>query len=298
MIDRNALVRSPTDDDWLSRWRSPGWIVSDRGVLAGRQNYIQCPGFTAPEVQHYGGGGRRMAKKKERESHRNPAILLHDILTSLIKASSLNKHNQRDVLCGVLHVPASDPALLYSRLAELYRLPVHARMALVRAGADPIFLEWADPVDNAISLLNGSPNTNLGGFAKGELPEAVVKLYMCRTIIDAQDSLEMQQLSDVRAAIDSAMSKVAAAEDIDPALSNWLESILKDAAAAIADAEAVGVHAGRDKLCTTIGRTRLTPPPSATTDAEKEVVATSLEVFNKVVTVLHVGVKIAGLLTE
>ena len=239
-----------------------------------------------------------MANRKERESHCNSAVLLHDILTSLIKASSLNKHNQREVLCSVLHVPANDPALLYSRLAELYRLPVHVRRALVRAGADPIFLEWADPVDNAISLLNGSSNTNLVGFAKGELPEAVVKLYMCRAMIDGQDSLEMRQLSDIRAAIDSAMSKVAAAEDIDPDLSDWLDSILKDAAAAIADAEAVGVHAGRGKLCATIGRTRLTPPPSATTDAEKEVVATSLDAFNKVVTVLHVGLKIAGLLTE
>lgn len=238
-----------------------------------------------------------MAKRTEQESHRNPAILLHDILSSLIKASSLNKHNQRDVLRSVLHVSANDPALLYNRLAELYRLPMHVRRALVRAGADPIFLEWADPVDNAISLLNGSPNANLGGFAKGELPEAVVKLYMCRTMIDAQDSLEMRQLSDIRAAIDSATSKVAAAEDIDPDLSNWLECILKDAAAAIADAEAVGVHAGRDKLCTTIGRTRLAPPPSATTDAEEEVVATSLDAFNKVVTALHVGLKIAGLLT-
>ena len=238
-----------------------------------------------------------MTKRKEQGSYSNPAILLHDILSRLIKASSLNRHNQRDVLCDVLHVPANDPALLYNRLAELYRLPMHVRRALVRAGADPIFLEWADPVDNAIFILNGSPNTNLAGFAKGELSEAVVKLYMCRTMIDAQDSLEMQQLSDIRAAIDSAMSKVAAAEDIDPDLSDWLECILKDAAAAIADAEAVGVHAGRDKLCTTIGRTRLTPVPSATTDAEKEVVATSLDAFNKVVTALHVGLKIAGLLT-
>ena len=238
-----------------------------------------------------------MAERKEQGSYSNPAILLHDILSSLIRASSLNRHNQRDVLCDVLHVPANDPALLYSRLAELYRLPMYVRRALVRAGVDPIFLEWADPVDNAISKLNGSPNTNLAGFAKGELPEAVVKLYMCRTMIDAQDSLEMRQLSDIRAAIDSAMSKVAAAEDIDPDLSDWLECILRDAAAAIADAEAVGVHAGRDKLCTTIGRTRLTPVPSATTDAEKEVVATSLDAFNKVVTALHVGLKIAGLLT-
>ena len=174
---------------------------------------------------------------------------------------------------------------------------MHVRRALVRAGADRIFLEWADPVEKAIFLLNGSPNTNLAGFAKDELPEAVVKLYMCRTMIDAQDSLEMQQLSDIQAAIDSAMSKVAAAEDIDPDLSDWLECILNDAAAAIADAEAVGVHAGRDKLCTTIGRTRLTPVPSATTDAEKEVVATSLDAFNKLVTTLHVGLQIAGLLT-
>ena len=238
-----------------------------------------------------------MAEKKEQRSYSNPAILLHDILSSLTRAASHNKHNQRDVLCDVLHVPANAPALLYERLAELYRLPMHVRRALVRAGADPIFLEWARPVDNAISLLNGSPSTNLVGFAKGELPEAVVKLYMCRTMIDAQDSLEMRQLSDIRAAIGSAMSEVAAAEDIDADLSEWLECILKDAVAAIADAEAVGVHAGRDKLCRTIGRTRLTPGPSATTDAEKEVVATSLDAFNKVVTVLHVGVRIAGLLT-
>ena len=172
-----------------------------------------------------------MADKKEQGSYSNPAILLHDILSSLIRASNLNKHNQRDVLCEVLRVRANDPALLYSRLAELYRLPMHVRRALVRAGADRIFLEWADPVEKAIFLLNGSPNTNLAGFAKDELPEAVVKLYMCRTMIDAQDSLEMQQLSDIQAAIDSAMSKVAAAEDIDPDLSDWLECILNDAAA-------------------------------------------------------------------
>lgn len=239
-----------------------------------------------------------MVDKKEQGSYRNPAIALHDILNELMRASSLAKHNQRDVLCKVLNVNPNDPALLYTRLAELYRLPKHVRRSLVRAGADPIFLEWTGPVENAISQLNGSPNTNLGSFAKGAMAEAVVKLYMCRTMLDAQDSLEMQQLSDIQEAVDSAWQKVADADDINPDLLDWLEGILKDAMDAIEDARAVGVHAGREKLYATIGRASVGPTPSPNTDEEKEITTEALDAFNKAVAVLHVGLKIAGLLTE
>ena len=237
-----------------------------------------------------------MAAKAEQGTY-NTAMQLHDILETLRGEARSSKHNQRAALCKALQVPPNDVALLYVRLAELYKLPMHVRQSLVRAEADLIFLEWAHPVENAISELNGSAHTNLNTFRDTTgLPEAVVKLYMCRTMLDAQDSLEKKQLSDIRDAIGSALSSVSAAADIDPGLSEWLESTLREAESAITAAEAVGVHAARDKLCTIIGRTRLAPAPLATTDAEKKAVKTVTEVFDRLVTVANIGVKIAGLL--
>ena len=240
-----------------------------------------------------------MGSKAEQRTYNNPAIQLHAILNTLDTESRSGKHNQRNVLCKVLQVPKNDVAILYGRLAELYRLPMHVRRSLVRAGADHIFLEWAGPVENAISELNGSVSTNLVPFRDtAGLPEAVVKLYMCRTMLDAQDSLEVEQLSGIRDAIGSALSSVADADDIDPDLSEWLESTLQEADSVVADAEAVGVHAARDKLCTIIGRTRLAPCPRATGDAEKTAVETVIKVFDRLVAVVNVGLKIRGLLTE
>ena len=240
-----------------------------------------------------------MASKAEQGTYNNPAIQLHDILETLRTESRAGKHNQRAVLCRVLQVPPNDIPLLYGRLAELYRLPRHVRRSLVRGGANPLFLEWAGPVEDAISKLSGSTNTDLVPFREtAGLPEAVVKLYMCRTMLDAQDSLEMEQLSSIRDAIESALSSVAAADDIDPDLSEWLESTLREAESVVAAAEAVGVHAARDKLCTIIGRTRLAPCPRATGDADKTAVETVRKVFDTLVTVMNVGLKIHGLLTE
>ena len=108
----------------------------------------------------------------------------------------------------------------------------------------------------------------------------------------------MEQLSSIRDAIESALSSVAAADDIDPDLSEWLESTLREAESVVAAAEAVGVHAARDKLCTIIGRARLAPCPRATGDADKTAVETVRKVFDTLVTVMNVGLKIHGLLTE
>ena len=240
-----------------------------------------------------------MAGKAEQATYNNSAIQLHDILDTLTRESRNSKHNQRDVLCKALQVPPNDPVLLYRRIAELYRLPRYVRRSLVRAGADPIFLEWASPVETAISELNGSPNATLVSFRDtARLSEAVVKLYMCRTMLDAQDSLELTQLSDIRDAIESALSIVSAADDVDPDLLDWLEHTLREATSVVAEAEAVGVNAAREKLYAIIGRARLAPGPLATTDEEKTVVETVAKVFDRLVTVVNVGLKISGLLTK
>ena len=83
-----------------------------------------------------------------------------------------------------------------------------------------------------------------------------------------------------------------------PDLSEWLESTLGEAESVVADAEAVGVHAARDKLCTIIGRTRLAPCPRATGDAGRTAVETVIKVFDRLVAMMNVGLKIRGLLTE
>ena len=230
-------------------------------------------------------------------AHINPAIQLHRVLDSLNRHANSSNPNQREALCEVLRVSTSDAALLHKRLAELYRMPGHVRRSLERAGADPIFLEWHPPVEKAIFKLDGSTHTNLVAFRKtAGLPEAIVKLYMCTTMLDGRDSLELEQLSEIRGAIDAALSSIADAKDIDPELADWLEATLREAESVVEEAEVVGADGARDKLRAVIGGICLDQHPDATTNEEKAALRNAGEIFDRVVAVVNAGARVAGLL--
>ena len=240
-----------------------------------------------------------MTDNEEQGVRSNPAIQLYDMLAALTaRARSDPNGKQRDVLCDVLRVDPDETALLYRRLAELYKLPGVVLRSLMNAKADLIFAEWRTPVDEAISRLDGSAHTNLSHFnGTAELPEALVKLYMCRTQIDVQDSLEMGQLSGIRAAIRSALKSVLEAKDIDQDLSQWLQSVLREMEGVVAEAEAVGAYAARDRLSVLLGDISRRPIPRATTDKEKVAYDKVASVFGWLVKALDVSTRIAGLLS-
>ena len=240
-----------------------------------------------------------MTREAQQETHNNPAVQLHDILAALRTESNDDNRRQRDALCKVLRVPRPDIALLHTRLAELYKLPRHVRRLLVGMGAHPQFLEWAAPIENAILELDGSTHTNLVSFREtAGLSKALHNLPLCGALLEGRDSLEVEQLSEIRAAIESAQATLYEADDIDSDLAEWLQYILQEAESAVADALAVGVYAARGKLRAIIGGARLDPHPPAATEKEREVLKSVADVVIKLATMVNAGSNVARLLTE
>ena len=240
-----------------------------------------------------------MADEAERGARSNLAIHLHDILNALSEEARDGNKKQRDALCKVLRVPPNDGALLHSRLADLHRLPTYVRQALTRAGAPPKFFEWQHAVEVAVSQLSGSVHTNLGPFREtAGLSKALIQLDMCQTMLDDHDSLETKQLSEIRDAIETALTSVINAEDIDPDLAEWLESTLRKAESVVEEAEIFGAEAARDRLWPILGDIRRTPVPPATTAKEEAAVMTVVSIASRLVTLLDAGTKIAALLPK
>ena len=209
-----------------------------------------------------------MAKQSDKQ-YINPAIQLHGILTTLVGHS---KRSQRDGLCAALSVDPQDKSLFYLRLVDFYQMPDGVKLALQRANANSIFLEWYNPISAAISRLDGSPSTNLTHLTPPSLTEPMVKLYMCRTMLP--DELELKELAAIRESILQAMSQVNDAADIEPRLRARLLDILQDAMSALQDAEVFGLDAAKRKLYAVIGRVRVNPIPDPETDTEKAVFKT------------------------
>ena len=181
-------------------------------------------------------------------------------------------------------------AVLYERLAELYRLPSHVRRLLVGMGANPQFLEWAAPVENAILELDGSSHTNLISFHEtAGLTKAMHNLPLCAALLGGRDALEIEQLSEIRDAIQSTLDAVASADDINPDLADWLESVLLEAERAVQDALIVGVYAARGRVRAIIGRIPLDPHPSAENKSEEAAIKSVGKIVLNLAKVLHAG---------
>ena len=223
----------------------------------------------------------RKAKARQPE-YRVPSQQLHSILAELVVAAQDGHTNQRDALVRVLRAPADMGSYFFERLAHLHRLPELTQQALTRTGADPIYFEWVDPVQEAMSTLDGSANSPLHAFRNNDaLSAAIVKLYMCTPVLANEDALEIQQLSDIREAIGDVLAEIEKAPGLDNDLENWLVSILRSAREVTHIAETLGAYAAREKIRTIIGGALADPAPPPTSEEGGELTQRAIDLFTR-----------------
>ena len=240
-----------------------------------------------------------MAKRrKENETYTNPAQQLHDILTALQSRASSGAKNQQQALCEVLHVPPDDAALFHTRLASLHRLPGQVRLLIERAGLPPRLMEWYDPVSAVLSSLHGG-KANLNAFnVSANLPGAITLLYACAAMLGTSDCLELEELRQIREAIQSVLRDIDNASDLDPELKGWLSAVLRAAEDVIEEAEAAGVYAARTRLRIMLGSVRLKSCPPPATEAAKSALDATSQLVRLLVVAVDTVKDYAGLLTD
>ena len=172
------------------------------------------------------------------------------------------------------------------------------RLLVERAGLPPRLAEWYDPVSAVVSGLHGG-QTNLNTFnVTANLPGAITLLYACAAMLGTRDCLEMEELRQIREAIQSVLREIDSASDLDPELEGWLSAVLRAAEDVIEEAETAGAYAARTRLRIMLGGVRLEPCPPPSTEAAKSALDATSQVVRLLVVAVDTVKDFAGLLTD
>lgn len=242
------------------------------------------------------------------DEKQNSAARLHDILVGLREqCRKPGGTSQREALSVLLSVSCTSD--LHERLADLLWLPKLVGAEVSRAGLPQSHLAWVSPVEKAFDTLSGSPNEGLDAFSTSEINDAIIRLEMCRGLLD-EDSFEMEDIDRALEAVNSAIEEVAAIEetictepgvepvgDMDAELAEWLLSNLRTLQDVLTTAKALGLKAAKRRMHELVGRL-YEPRPSPKTDAEKGLVEKFWKHLGVAAEVMYKGAKLIGAAKE